>query len=434
LNILHIVGGELTEGAARGAYWLHQGLKELGVASKILTNSKNTLGDDSVISTTQNNKNKLFSLIRSQLDVLSAGFYKNRKKVIFSTGFLGFNFTKTKAYQDADIIHLHWINDGFVNIKNLGKIDKPLIWTMRDMWPMTGGCHYSIGCEGYITGCGKCPQLGSRHALDLSWLILQRKRRHMPKSTKIVGVSRWLSDCARKSILFQSFDVRMIHNNVNTQDFIPVQKSLARQILALPLEKSIILSGAHNLEDYYKGFNDYLDAARQLTSDPLLLFFGKLSTGLLDILNKDYVSFGFLHDIVSLRLAYSAADVFVAPSHMDAFGKTLAEAMACGTPVVCFDTTGPKDIVDHKINGYKAKLSDGADMARGIEWVLAESTKRQPSYVKQMNEADLSFLPPIGRKAREKVVREFDSKVIAKRYLELYNDVLAAGRLEAASV
>ena len=119
------------------------------------------------------------------------------------------------------------------------------------------------------------------------------------------------------------------------------------------------------------------------------------------------MNFGFLHDCVSLRLLYSAADVFVAPSLMDAFGKTLAESMACGTPVVCFNATGPKDIVDHQINGYKAIPFESSDLAKGIIWVL-----NSPDYT------------TLSQNAREKVLRCFDSKVVAEEYIKLYKSVL----------
>ena len=136
-------------------------------------------------------------MIRSQLNNLPMLFYKNRKKIIFSTGFVGFNFTKTKEYKEADIIHLHWINGGFVSVKDLSKIDKPIVWTMRDMWPFTGGCHYSLECDKYKIGCGNCPQLNSNKSFDLTKYVLNRKKKYLLKSMKIVGISHWLSDEAK---------------------------------------------------------------------------------------------------------------------------------------------------------------------------------------------------------------------------------------------
>lgn len=408
MNILHIVAGELNKGAARGAYWLHRGLLDLGINSQILTSSVETYSDKTVNSIVTNKKEKLLKLLRRQADHSVRKLYSKSKKNIFSTGLFGYDFTKTEEYQEADIVHLHWICDGLVNLRHLSKVNKPLIWTMRDMWPMTGGCHYSIECDFYQSGCGKCPQLGSRQNLDLSTFILQRKRKYIPKTTKIVGISHWLSNCARKSTLFQDFDVRTIHNNVSTQEFFPIQKSVARQILGLAQNQSIVLTGAQRLDNFYKGFDSYLQALKCLKSKPLLLFFGKLDPEIVKSLDYDHVNLGFLHDTVSLRLAYSAADLFVAPSRMDAFGKTLAESMACGTPVVCFDATGPQDIVDHQKNGYKAKPFDPKDLAQGIEWTLANDERRQKLAVN----------------AQQKVKEKFDVPVIAKEYEVLYKELL----------
>jgi len=408
MKILQIVAGDLTGGAARGAYWLHLGLRELAIDSKIVINGRETFGDKNVMSIVENTQSKILNRIRSQLDVLPTLFYQNRQKVIFSTGFVGFDFTKTREYEEADIIHLHWINNGFVNIKHLSKISKPIIWTMRDMWPMTGGCHYSMSCERYKTGCGKCVQLNSSSRFDLSKTVLNRKVRYIPKNTVFVGISNWLSETTRESCLLRSFDIRTIPNCIDTKDFFPVDKQVARTILGIQTNKKIILAGAQNINDFYKGFDKFINAIKQLDkSEYYLCFFGRLDTKTVDELGFEYKDFGFLHDSVSLRLLYSAADVFVAPSLMDAFGKTLAESMACGTPVVCFDATGPKDIVDHQVNGYKAVPFDNSDLADGIRWVL-----QSPDYA------------TLSRNAREKILRCFDSRVVAKQYIELYKSVL----------
>lgn len=409
MNILHIVAGELSGGAARGAYWLHGGLKELNINSKIFTNSKVTLDDDMVVTTNNSNKAKAINIIRGQLDNILPLFYKNRQKIIFSSGFFGINFTKTKEYEDADIIHLHWINGGFVNIKHLSKIKKPIVWTIRDMWPMTGGCHYSMECDKYKKGCGNCVQLNSKSKNDLSAFILNRKKKYFPKDMKIVGISNWLSSEARKSELFKDFDVRTISNNIDTKEFFPIEKDTAREVLGIKTKKKIILLGSTSLGDFYKGFDKYLKAIKLLEKDKYFLcFFGNVEKNIVDNLGFDYKSFGYLNDNTTLRLVYSCANIFVAPSLMDAFGKTIAEAMSCGTPAVCFDASGPKDIVTHKIDGYKVKTFNSDALAHGMEWVLNNENYNE-----------------LCQKAREKVLREFDSIVVAKRYVELYKEVLS---------
>jgi glycosyltransferase involved in cell wall biosynthesis len=408
MKILHIVAGDLTGGAARGAYWLHLGLLELGVDSKIFTNSKTLFDDNAIISVNKTKKDKFLNLLRMNIDPCITSCYPKRKKVIFSTGLFGVNFTKTQYYKEADIIHLHWICGGFVNIKHLKKINKPIVWTLRDMWPMTGGCHFSMDCTNYETGCGNCLQLNSNTKYDLSKYILKRKINNLPKNIHIVGISNWMSDQARTSKLFNSSPVSTIFNNINTKEFFPTSKKNARTIVNIQTDKKVVLVGAAYINDYYKGFSKYLEALAFLDrSKYFLCFFGNLNKKILQNIEFDYYCFGFLTDNVSLRLVYNCADVFVAPSVMEAFGKTLVESMACGTPVVCFDATGPKDIVSHKIDGYKAKPFDSEDLARGIEWVLYEANYNE-----------------LCKNAREKAVCQFDSVKIAKEYIDLYRCLL----------
>lgn len=408
MNVLHVVAGELSGGAARGAYWLHRGLRDIGVNSWVFTNSEATYGDPSVVTVTRSKRDKLATFVRNQTDGQMASFYRRRTPAMFSTGLLGVDFTKTPEYQAADLVHLHWINAGFVNMRHLAKVEKPMVWTLRDMWPMTGGCHYAMGCERFRTGCGQCPALGSRAERDFSRYILRRKARYLPRSMHLVGISHWVSEQARASLLFRDFDVRTISNNVDAHEFFPIDKAVARELLGLHTDKKVILTGSTSAKDAYKGFPKFIESLAHL--DPAryhLCFFGKLDRSLVDGLGFDYTSLGYLHDSISLRLAYSAADVFIAPSLMEAFGKTLTESMACGTPVVCFDATGPKDIVSHLADGYKAPPFEASGLAEGVEWVC-----NHPDY------------PALSRGAREKVLREFDSPVVARQYLALYQEAL----------
>ncbi|GAB6147247.1 glycosyltransferase [Desulfocicer niacini] len=415
MKILHIVGGELTGGAARGAYWLSKGLQELDIESKIYTNSIETFGDENVISTTQSKKEKALSLFRSQLDPSLKIFYKNSiKRSDFSTGLWGQDFTRTKVYQEADIIHLHWICGGFINIKHLKKIKKPIVWTIRDMWPMTGGCHYAdiFNCVNYKSGCGFCKVLGSNTKFDLSRFVLKRKVQNIPIKTKLVGISDWISEQAKNSSLFKKFDIRTIYNNVNSNDFFPVDKKIAKNILGINTNKKIVLANVVSNKGFYKGFDKFLAAAQKL--DPkkyFLLFFGKSDRSFdSQILGFEYKNVNYAYDIIVLRLLYSSADVYVAPSTIDAFGKTIAESMACGTPVVCFDATGPKEIVTHKEDGFKAIPFDVNSLKNGIEWVI-----NSPNYYE------------LARNARKKIKENFDSILIARQYIKLYDEILSNG-------
>ncbi len=407
MKILHIVAGGLNSGAARGAYWLHEGLVSQNIHSIVLTQFPTDL-DNTVAILFPARLKRLQLKVEHKLENNKLAKYEKKKDTIFSTGLIGNDITSLLAYKEADIIHLHWINNDMLSIKDIGKIDKPIVWTLRDMWPMTGGCHYAMDCTNFETGCGNCEQLGSFKKSDLSKTILNQKINSYPKHIKLVGISHWISEQAKKSTLFKNYDIRTINNNIDTEKFQLIDKVTAKEALGINTNKKIILVGSTQLKDFYKGFDKFLEVLQLLDQEKYFIcFFGVLSEEVKRQLEFEYKSFGFLKDTVSLQILYAASDVFVAPSIMEAFGKTIAESMACGTPVVCFNSTGPKDIVDHKINGYLAKPFDAEDLKNGIEWVLNTE-----------NYDDLC------QNARKKVLEKFDSKVVAKQYIELYKEVL----------
>ena len=411
LKVLHIVSGEFSGGAARGAYWLHSALLQHGVNSRIYSNARLLPESQSITSISSNNFGYLNSIINGKLDTLPLKFYRKKQNSTFDPALFGIDFTRSDEYPEADIIHLHWVNRGLLNIKDLSKVKKPIVWTMRDMWPMTGGCHYSMGCDEYKRKCGRCPQLSSNKQKDLSWYVLRRKMLNMPSDMKIVGISHWLSNCAQQSAIFHDYKVETIHNGIDLEKFSPIDKSSAKEILGLDENKSTVIVGAQEINNYHKGFNHFIEAIKYIdTKNIQFLFFGFLDESLLRETGIDYKYIGYLNDILSMRLAYSSADVCVFPSVMDAFGKVVIESLACGTPVVVFDATGPRDIIDHKIDGFKAKPFEANDLAAGINWILADKSRH----------ADLCL------NARKKAVKSFDIKKIANQYLDMYEDMLAA--------
>ncbi len=408
LRVLHLVGGTIDGGAARGAYWLHRGLIDLGVHSRMLMSGPNDTSDNSVLALSNGQKARLVSALRARLDNAPLLMYPHRPKTTFSTGLIGSSFMKTNAYAEAHVVHLHWINGGLVGIRDLKKIRKPLVWTLRDMWPMTGGCHYPMNCDNFLKACGECPQLGSSTKYDLSRAIHMLKKRNIPADLIIVGLSEWISQQARESSIFSRHEIRTIPNNIDTESFYPVEKEIARSILGIKSGKKVVLLGAQSIHDIYKGFENFRLAVKRLPPDRYqLCFFGRTDPDLPAKLGFEYHEFGFLCDDIALRLVYSAADVFVSPSQAESFGKTIAEAMACGTPVVCFDAGGPRDIVDHSVNGYRAIPFDSEDLARGIEWIAGHVNPRQ-----------------LSTSAREKIIQKFDCQVVARQYVELYRDIL----------
>ena len=408
-NVLHLVAGRLDGGAARGAYWLHKALRSKGVGSTILTNARDDLGDSSVISINQNLLNRINLAARREIGRLPVMAYRQRQPTAFNTSFAGIDFTRHDAYEAADIVHLHWVN-GLVSTRSLSHVEKPIVWTLRDMWPFTGGCHHALDCDRFTERCGRCPQLGSTNENDLSRRLLTQKAASVPGKLSVVGISQWISEQAKKSSVFGQCNVSTISNNIDTDLFFPVKKALARRELGFEDGLRTVLIGAQDIGSVYKGFDLFLEALDDLRGEGFrLLTFGKPAAGMPEHASFAVTQLGPLGDATLLRLAYSAADVFVAPSRAESFGKTLAEAMGCGTPVVCFDATGPRDIVEHLKDGYKARPFDPGDLANGIRWVLSLDAAEHQS---------------LCHRARQHAVARFDSRVAADQYLDIYRALL----------
>lgn len=407
IKVLHIVAGDLNQGAARGAYWLHMGLISNGINSTMLNNGK-LVGEqyENVININEfSYVAQKINFLRSRLDIYIKKFYKNSRKEIFSTGLFGFNFTRLNAYKEADLIHLHWINGGLVNLEVLNEIKKPIVWTIRDMWPFTGGCHYSLDCKRYLSSCGNCFYLNSNKEKDLSTYLFNRKKQIIKnKSIEIVGISNWISNEAKRSNLLGDENISTIFNNIDTDIFKPYEKKEIRRELKIETNKSIILVGAINSKNTWKGFRFLKDALNRLDRNKyVVLTFGKINLKDFNEIDLQITNLGFINDDVLLAKIYSLSDVYVTTAIQEAFGKTVVESMACKTPVVCFDNSGPSDLVAHKKEGYLAKAFSPIDLAEGIQWIV-----NNPNY------------KVICDNSRKKALENFDYRVTSKKYIELY--------------
>jgi glycosyltransferase involved in cell wall biosynthesis len=309
----------------------------------------------------------------------------------------------------ANVLHLHWIGSGFLPLAAFAKLNKPLVWTLHDMWAFTGGCHYTHGCDYYETHCGSCPQLDMRGEHDLSYRIFEQKLQHWRNvPMTIITPSHWLAECARQSSILRDKIINVIPNPIDTAQFQPLNQTFARQVLHLPTDKQLILFGAGHLADRNKGLDLLIAALSQFKDNQrveLVLFGG----GNLPETNLPipYHTLGMLNDTRLLALLYNAADVIVIPSRQENLSNTVLEALACGTPCVAFKIGGMPDMIDHQENGYLAEAYSVDDLARGIRWVLSE--------------ADATALAD---HARQKVLAQFSMEVVARQYIAVYERVL----------
>jgi glycosyltransferase involved in cell wall biosynthesis len=407
MKVLIVNTYDTQGGAARAAYRLHKALLGQNIDSQMLVQSKSS--DDFTVITKTSKLRKSLNKLRPTIDSLPVRFYKGRTKTLFSPSWFGFGNIVDKINEiNPDIVHLHWICDGMMTFKDIARIKAPIVWSLHDMWAFTGGCHYDEECGSYQEQCGTCPVLDSNKLQDLSRKVWLRKQAAFSKITNlnIIGLSRWLADCAKQSSLFKGTPVFHLPNPIDTSTFAPFDKQQARALLNLPQDKNLVLFGAMEvISDPRKGFKELAEALTQVDADNAeLVVFGSSQPKTSQDFKQKVHYLGRLHDDVSLRGLYSAADVMVVPSRQEAFGQTASESMACGTPVVAFGATGLLDIVDHQQNGYLAKPIDTQDLANGINWVLDHPNPEQ-----------------LAQAARKKVLREFDSQVVAKKYIDLYN-------------
>lgn len=416
LKVLTVNVSDSSGGAARAAYRIHHAVKAAGVMGQFLVKNKN-LTDASVIAVDGFDTFKSLKVpfrwvqhkLKNKLQQVRWRPYPHREDVFLSdlrSSSIHGAFQKI----DFDVLHLHWINLRFLDLKELSNVRKPIIWTLHDCWPFCGICHYFDDCTLYQQSCGNCPALKSEKSQDLSrevWRI--KEQLYASLNLHIVCPSNWLADAARNSSLFSRFPVSVIPNPIDTEFFKPGDKRKAREVLNLDDEKKYILYGAMNaVKDRRKGYRELIEALSIFESQnkdvPIeLIVFGAKDTDYDLKLSFPVRYLGYIHDDCKMVSVYQSVDVMVVPSLSENLSNAIMESMSCGTPVVAFNIGGNGDMIEHKVNGYLAKEKDAKDLAAGIHWLLGSDN-----------------LASIGKNARKKVNDNFSMNQVANQYVTLY--------------
>ncbi len=408
MNILIVSTSDIRGGAAIAAYRLMNALKSSGKNVKMLVCEK--LSNNSDVVTVGNKYLNKWNFYKERADI----FFYNRfsKDYLFdiSIANTGLSITDLPEFKDADIIHLHWINQGMLSLKeieNIIKSGKKVVWTMHDMWPFTGICHHAGECTNYKKSCGMCPYLKTHSEVDLSYRqFIRKKSVYLKGDITFVACSNWLKELALNSPLTKTHNVFSIPNPINTKQYAPKHKTEIRDKLKLPQDKKIILFVAAKASDQRKGVKYLIDAAELIAKnknqDILFMIVGSNGDEIIEELHVETISTGY---ITNMEMAdfYSAADLYISPSIQENLPNTIMEAMACGTPCVGFNIGGVPEMIEHKHTGYIANYKDSEDLYKGIMWVL--------------NHHDID---EIGVNARIKVESEYEQLIIAKQYLEIY--------------
>ncbi len=407
MRILTVNSSDLEGGAARAAYRLHQGLLRIGLDSKVLVQSRSS--DDPRVQGPSTPFAKAMSRLRPTLDLHPVKRYPNYGRKMFSPAWLPFGGLVDRINaSDADVVHLHWITAGMLRLEDLARVEKPMVWSLHDMWAYTGGCHYDEGCDRWKSSCGACPILGSSSERDLSHKVFRRKLATYAKlkdRLTIVGLSRWMAECAQESTLLKDFRVEQLPNPIDTHVFKPVDRTEAKRILGLPTNKPLVLFGAVNATaDPRKGFPHLSAALRALPKGDIeLAVFGASRPDQPPDLGHPIHYLGRFHDDVSLCLLYNAADVTVVPSLQENLSNTIVESLACGTPVAAFAIGGNGDMVEHGVNGVLVPAFDAEALAQGIH-----STIRGAQH------------QALREQARRTALERFELVAVSERYHALY--------------
>ena len=407
MNILIVNTSDIHGGAAIAAFRLMNALLREGEHVKMLVRDKQS-AHTAVIAAGSKLQNRLNFYLERGVIFLRNGF---TKQYLFDISIAnrGLSITDLPAFREADVIHLHWINQGMLSLDEIGRIiasGKKVVWTMHDMWPFTGICHHAAGCTRYERSCGECPYLKTPSRNDLSHqLFLTKQAVYARGEITFVACSNWLRELAAKSPLTAGHQVVSIPNPIDTAVYSPMDKREARQRLNLPADKKIVLFAAVNASDPRKGMDYLAEASRimaQQHDDILFLIAGNDGEELGKRLSLPARSLGYVSP-QDMPGVYTAADLFVTPSLQENLPNTIMEAMACGTPCVGFHTGGIPEMISHGTNGYVAVYRDAADLAKGILRILFG------------NDAGL-----LSAEARRKVVEEYSQEKIAQRYRQLY--------------
>jgi len=417
MKVLHINTWATAGGAGRAAYRLHEGLLNEGLRSRIV--SRQTLpGRDDLRSWVK--PSPLWDRI-NRMDRLIQ-IYLGLEALVGLASWAGYR----RQARWPDVINLHNLHGYYFSVALLPRLQRaaPLVWTLHDMWPLTGHCAYPGKCKGWLKGCGRCPSLGEPRIERDTTRFLYRVRRAIYARIDpiLVAPTRWLLGRARRALLTKRFRSVLIPYGLNTETFRPGDKKRARRTLALPEQGKLILFAAQNMSSRRKGADLLIEALRHLratgVADVRLVTVGAGGEEFAKLSPYPVLELGRLDDDHLLAAAYSAADLFVLPTRADNLPLVLMESIACGTPCVSFRVGGVPDIVRPGRTGWLAEPEDAADLARCLRQALERDELRERM------RAD----------CRKVAVKEYDVRIMARRYVALYEELLETRRRSRADI
>ena len=421
MRVLIVNTSEKTGGAAVAANRLMEALNNNGVKAKMLVGDK--LTERITVAQLPHPWLQRLRFLWERLVIFCHLMFSRKHLFEIDIANCGADITRLREFKEADVIHLNWINQGMLSLGSIRRIlrsGKPVVWTMHDLWPATGICHYARTCPMFRTGCHNCQLLpAGGGASDLSRRVWTRKKRlYHASNIHFVTCSRWLEAQARQSALMVGQRVTAIPNTIDTRVFCPASREQARLALSLPVTGRVVLFVSQKVTDERKGVAYFIEAVNRLAQRRpdlaggiTVAVLGGNADQVCHSLDVPSVPLGYVADERTIVNVYNAADVYVLPSLEDNLPNTIMEAMACGVPCVGFRVGGIPEMIEHKRTGYIANFKDSASLADGIEWTLAEASPDE-----------------LRTNCLRKVAHDYSQQSVAMRYIEVYNEVIALKR------
>ena len=413
MRVLIVNTSERTGGAAVAASRLMEALNNNGVKARMLVRDKQT--DRLTVCALPRQRRSRWHFLLERLAIWCSLGLRWRNLFAVDTGRCGTDITRLPEFQEADVIHLHWVNQGMLSLRDIRRIldsGKRVVWTMHDIWPATALCHLTLDCRRFETACCHCRLLpGGGGANDLAARIWRRKRQMLSgRHITCVACSQWLAGEARRSALLQGQQVVSIPNPIDTRVYSPGSRQSARRSLGLPAEGHVILFASQRVTNQYKGMSYLVEACRllagrhpDLSAAVSVAILGGHAEEVVSQLPFQAYPLGYVNDERRIVEVYRAADVFVLPSLSENLPNTIMEAMACGVPSVAFRVGGIPEEIDHRQNGYVADYRSADDLAQGIWWALFEADRES-----------------VSKACLQKVAHCYSQQSVAQRYLEIY--------------
>lgn len=418
MKVLIVNTSERTGGAAVAAGRLLDALNNNGVKAKMVVRDKDT--DRITVVGVRHPRFKKWHFLWERLCIFVRLRFKRENLFAIDTGGSGIDITRMPEFQEADVIHLHWINQGMLSLKGIRRIlrsGKPVVWTMHDIWPATALCHLTLSCRHFTKSCQQCrylPKGGSSN--DLSSKVWRSKQQILHgQDITFVACSHWLEGETKASALLRGMQITSIPNPIDTRMFCPGDPRQARMEEGLPLDDRLILFVCQRVTNANKGMDYLVESCRllahqhpEMKENTTIVLLGSHADELVDSFPFRTMALGYVADEQRMVHLYRATDLFVLPSLSENLPNTIMESMACGTPCVGFRVGGIPEMIDHRRNGYVAAYRDASDLARGLYWTLCE--------------ADHDSL---SQEAVRKVMQNYSQSSVSVRYSEIYQQALA---------